>query len=128
MVGGGCLCVCNVPFLQNFVASWLLNIPTSCSVYLREGFVSKDQLQCCHTKTKVADQASYPTQSQYTNTRLSSCSTDQCCHTEVEVADQANHLTQSQYTYARLSSCSTDQCCHTEIEVADQANHLTQSQ
>ena len=43
-------------------------------VYLRDG--SAQTLTCCHTEIEVADQTSHLTQSQYTDTGLTSPSTD----------------------------------------------------
>ena len=40
------------------------------------GWTCEDNFSCCHTETKVADQTFYLTQSQYTDTRPASPSTD----------------------------------------------------
>ena len=41
-----------------------------------QGRICSDNFTCCHTKIQVADQTFYPTQSQYTDTGLTSPSTD----------------------------------------------------
>ena len=83
---------------------------TSQQEYLRKGF-TRTLCTCCHTEIEVAYQTFYLTQSQYTDTRLTSTRTVcTCCHTEIEVADQTFYLTQSQYTDTRLTSPSADPC------------------
>ena len=41
-----------------------------------QGRVCSDKFMCCHTETEIADQTSFLTQSQYTDTGLPSPSTD----------------------------------------------------
>ena len=48
---------------------WLLNVPVS------QGWICSDNCTCCHTEIEVADPTFYLTQSQYTDTGLTSPST-----------------------------------------------------
>ena len=41
-----------------------------------QGWICSDNFTCCHTKIEAADQTFYLTQSQYTDTRLTSPSAD----------------------------------------------------
>ena len=43
---------------------------------ISQGRICSDNFTCCHTEVEVANQTSYLTQSQYTDTRLTSPSTD----------------------------------------------------
>ena len=45
-------------------------------VSVSQGRISSDNFTCCHTETEVADQTFHLTQSQYTDTGLTSPSTD----------------------------------------------------
>ena len=53
---------------------WLLNVPATCECI--SGTICSDNLTCCHTEIKAADQTFHLTQSQYTDTGLTSPSTD----------------------------------------------------
>ena len=53
---------------------WLLNVPATSGV--SQGRICSDNCTCCHTEIEVADQTFHLTQSQYTDTGLTSPSTD----------------------------------------------------
>ena len=96
-----------------------------------QGRICLDNFTYCHTEIEVADQTFHLTQSQYTDTWLTSPSTDPitpgiwesshwfvCCWTS-----------QQQASVSQGRICSDNfTCCHTEIEVADPTFYLTQSQ
>ena len=52
---------------------WLLNVPATCECISGTDLLNFD---CCHTEIEVADPTFHLTQSQYTDTRLTSPSTD----------------------------------------------------
>ena len=54
---------------------WLLNVPATC-YSVSQGRICSDNFTCCHTDIEVADQTSYLTQSQYTDTGPASPSAD----------------------------------------------------
>ena len=83
--GGVCVCVCVCVFCVcvcvwgggggglwgeevGCLVAWLLNVPSNMLVYLR-GRICSDNFTCCHAEIEVADQTSYLTQSQYTDTK-----------------------------------------------------------
>ena len=53
---------------------WLLNVPAT--GYCISGTICSDKFTCCHTEIEVADPTFYLTQSQYTDTGLTSPSAD----------------------------------------------------
>ena len=55
---------------------WLLNLTSQQHARVSQGPICSDKFTCCHTETEVADQTVYLTQSQYTDTGLTSPSTD----------------------------------------------------
>ena len=55
------------------IVCWLLNVPETCSCISGMDVLN---FTCCHTEIEVADETFYLTQSQYTDTRLTSPSAD----------------------------------------------------
>ena len=53
----------------------LLNVPAT-GYSVSQGRICSDNFTCCHTEIEVADQTFYLTQSQYTDTVLTSPSAD----------------------------------------------------
>ena len=55
------------------VVCWLLNVPATC---VSQGWICSDNFTCCHSEIEFADQNFHLIQSQYTDTRPTSPSTD----------------------------------------------------
>ena len=68
-------CVCSYVEADTYFlfVCWLL---PSKHAGVSQGCIFSDYCMCCHTEIEVADQTFYLTQSQYTNTKLTSPSTD----------------------------------------------------
>ena len=60
----------------NKIVCWLVAYRPSKHASVSQGRICSNNLTCCHTKTAVADQTFHLTQSQYTETRPASPSTD----------------------------------------------------
>ena len=57
-----------------WLVGWLLNVQQHAGV--SGGWICSDNFKCCHTEIEAADPTFYLTQSQYTDTGLTSPSTD----------------------------------------------------
>ena len=82
-----CMAVTTAPILQSLVTNfavtgmthqgWLVVcLMSQKHVSVPQGRISTDNFTCCHTEIQVADQTFYLTQSQYSDTRLTSPSAD----------------------------------------------------
>ena len=63
-----------VPSAGTLISGWWLTSQQQASV--SQGWICSDNFTCCHTKVEIAGQTFYLTQSQYTDTGLTSPSSD----------------------------------------------------
>ena len=77
-----CTCSCNSIQMRitlqtlQFVCLLVGCLTSQQQASVSQGRICSDNFTCCHTETEVADQTFYLTQSQYTDTGLTSPSTD----------------------------------------------------